>query len=276
MAIGGSESIFVASPAEPRLTDFGGNRTSAWVLRPTRTMVIRPRWTEARQDVKLLVVEDDAKIATMLQRGLEAEGYAVEVASTGDDGIWMILEHGYDLVVLDLMLPGRSGFAVCAEARQAGVWTPILVLTAKDGVHDETEALDTGADDYLTKPFAFEVLVSRIRALLRRTTGGAPTTVLEFDDLWLDPDRHECRRGDTPVSLTAREMAVLEFLLRRVGRVLSKATILDGVWGADFDGDPNIVEVYIRRLRRKVDEPFGCRTIVTVRGAGYRVSDDRD
>jgi DNA-binding response OmpR family regulator len=213
-------------------------------------------------------------MAATLQRGLEAEGFAVELASDGDDGLWKITERDYDVVLLDLMLPRRNGFKVCRDARAAGVWTPILVLTAKEGVFDETEALDTGADDYLTKPFAFEVLVSRIRALVRRSSAGPPSAELVVDDLELDPDRHVCRRGDTEVTLTARELAVLEFLMRRAGTVQSKAAILDGVWDEDFDGDPNIVEVYIRRLRRKVDEPFGRHNIVTVRGAGYRVASD--
>lgn len=225
--------------------------------------------------MKLLLVEDDTKMATTLQRGLEAEGFTVEVAHDGDDGLWKITERDYDVVLLDLMLPGRNGFKVCAQARAAGVWTPILVLTAKHGVYDETEALDTGADDFLTKPFAFEVLLSRIRALLRRSATGSPGPRLVVDDLELDPERHECRRGATDVRLTARELTVLEFLMRRAGQVLSKTAILEGVWEEDFDGDPNIVEVYIRRLRRKVDEPFDRHNIVTVRGAGYRVASDR-
>jgi two-component system OmpR family response regulator len=224
--------------------------------------------------VKLLLVEDDTRMAATLRRGLEAEGFVVDLAFDGDDGLWKITERDYDVVLLDLMLPLRNGFKVCRDARAAGVWTPILVLTAKEGVFDETEALDTGADDYLTKPFAFEVLVSRIRALARRGSTGPPSARLVVDDLELDPDRHGCRRGDTDVMLTARELAVLEFLMRRGGLVQSKSAILDGVWDEDFDGDPNIVEVYIRRLRRKVDEPFGRHNIVTVRGAGYRVATD--
>ena len=214
-------------------------------------------------------------MAATLQRGLTAEGFTVELAHDGDDGLWKIQERTYDVVLLDLMLPRRNGFKVCAEARASGVWTPILVLTAKHGVYDETEALDTGADDFLTKPFAFEVLVARIRALLRRTATGASGSVLVVDDLELDPERHGCRRGSTEVTLTARELAVLEFLMRRAGIVLSKAVIMDGVWDEDFDGDPNIVEVYVRRLRRKVDEPFGRHNIATVRGAGYRIESDR-
>jgi two-component system OmpR family response regulator len=225
--------------------------------------------------VKLLLVEDDRKMAATLRRGLAAEGFTVEVAHDGDDGLWRITEYPYDVIILDLMLPRRNGFKVCADARAAGVWTPILVLTAKDGVYDETEALDTGADDFLTKPFAFEVLLSRVRALLRRTGSGGAGAVLVLDDLEVDPDRHTCRRADTEISLTAREFAVLVFLMRRAGLVLSKSAILSGVWDDAFDGDPNIVEVYIGRLRRKIDEPFGRHNITTVRGVGYRLERDR-
>ena len=225
--------------------------------------------------MKLLLVEDDVKIATTIQRGLEAEGFTVELAFDGDDGLWKATEFGYDLVILDLMLPRRNGFKVCEALRAQGDWTPVLVLTAKDGIFDETEALDTGADDFLTKPFAFEVLVAHVRALLRRTATGEPTPVA-VDDLALDTARHRCRRGDVELSLTAREFSVLEYLMRRAGIVSSKHEILAGVWDDDFEGDANIVEVYIRRLRRKVDEPFDRRNIVTVRGVGYRLASDRD
>jgi DNA-binding response OmpR family regulator len=185
----------------------------------------------------------------------------------------MATEHPFDLIVLDLMLPKKNGYQVCGELREAGNWTPILMLTAKDGDLDEAEALDTGADDDLTKPFSFPVLVARVRALLRRTGGGAPVPV-EAGDLRLDSEARRCWRGDVEVPLTAREFAVLEHLLRRAGQVVSKPEILDGVWDHDFDGDPNIVEVYVRRLRRKVDEPFGHEAIETVRGAGYRLRAD--
>jgi DNA-binding response OmpR family regulator len=223
--------------------------------------------------MKVLLVEDDTKIATAVKRGLEAEGFGVEVATDGVDGLWMATEHPFDLIVLDLMLPKKNGYQVCGELRQAGNWTPILMLTAKDGDLDEAEALETGADDYLTKPFSFPVLVARVRALLRRTGGGAPVPV-EAGDLRLDAEARRCWRGDVEVPLTAREFAVLEHLLRRAGNVVSKRGILDGVWDLDFDGDPNIVEVYVRRLRRKVDEPFGRQAIETVRGAGYRLRTD--
>jgi DNA-binding response OmpR family regulator len=220
--------------------------------------------------MKVLLVEDDKKIATAVKRGLEAEGFSVEVAFDGTDGLWRATEGSYDVIVLDLMLPGRNGFQVCADLREAGNWSPILVLTAKEGDLDETEALETGADDYLTKPFSFPVLVARLRALLRRTGGRSPTPV-GAGDLRIDPGAHRVWRGDTPVPLTAREFAVLEFLVRRAGQAVSKNEILCGVWDFDFDGDPNIVEVYIRRLRRKIDEPFGRHSIETLRRVGYRL-----
>jgi DNA-binding response OmpR family regulator len=223
--------------------------------------------------VKLLLVEDDTKIAAAVRRGLEAEGYTVEVAADGTDGLWMATEGSYDLIVLDIMLPGRNGFQICADLRAADDWTPILMLTAKDGDLDEAEALDTGADDYLTKPFSFPVLLARVRALLRRGSGQEPVPVTA-GDLRIDPGTRRVWRADEEVSLTAREFDVLEFLVRRRDQVLSKADILDGVWEHDFDGDPNIVEVYVRRLRRKIDEPFGHRSIETLRGAGYRIVDD--
>jgi len=223
--------------------------------------------------MKLLLVEDDRKIAVAVKRGLEAEGFSVEVASDGDDGYWRATEGTYDLILLDVLLPGRNGFQVCAALRDAKNWTPILMLTAKDGDLDEAEALDTGADDYLTKPFSFPVLVARVRALLRRTTGRNPVPVTA-GDLRIDPGERTAWRGESQVRLTAREFEVLEFLVRRAGQVLSKDEILAGVWDYDFEGDPNIVEVYVRRLRKAIDEPYGRQAIVTVRGAGYRLSTD--
>jgi DNA-binding response OmpR family regulator len=220
--------------------------------------------------MKVLLVEDDKKIATAIKRGLEAEGFSVEVAFDGTDGLWLATEGSYDAIVLDLMLPGRNGFQVCSALREAGNWAPILVLTAKEGDLDETEALDTGADDYLTKPFSFPVLVARLRALLRRT-GGRPPAPLEVGDLRVDPVEHRAWRGDTSILLTAREFAVLQFLMRRAGQAVSKTEILDGVWDFDFEGDPNIVEVYIRRLRSKIDDPFGRHSIETLRRVGYRL-----
>lgn len=228
-------------------------------------------WNNAR--VKILLVEDDKKIATNVKRGLEAEGFTVEIAFDGVDGLWLATEGSFDLIILDIMLPGRNGYQICADLREAGDWTPILMLTAKDGDLDEAEALDTGADDYLTKPFSLAVLVARIRALLRRATGRNPAPV-EAGDLRIDPGQRRVWRGDEEVELTSRQFDVLEFLVRRAGQVLSKTEILDGVWEYEFEGDPNIVEVYIRRLRTRIDEPFGRHAIETVRGAGYRLAID--
>ncbi len=219
---------------------------------------------------RILVVEDEKRLAAAVKRGLEAEGFVVDVALDGTDGEWFATEHAYDTIVLDIMLPGQSGFDVCMHLRQAGNWTPILMLTARDAPTDEVRSLDSGADDFLTKPFSFVVLVARIRALLRRgTPERAP--VLAAAGLVLDPAARTCRRGSTDIDLTAREFAVLEFFLRRPGVVVSKAEILANVWDFAFEGDPNIVEVYVLRLRRKIDEPFGATSIETVRGAGYRL-----
>jgi len=223
--------------------------------------------------MRVLVVEDEKRVAAAVRRGLEAEGFAVDVALTGTDGDWLAQENAYDVIVLDIMLPGINGYKLCANLRERGDWTPVLMLTAKDGELDEAEALDTGADDYLTKPFAFVVLVARIRALLRRSTA-TQQLIYEAGDLRLDPAAHECRRGETPIPLTAREFSVLEFLIRHKGEVVSKLEILENVWDFAFDGDPNIVEVYIRHLRVKIDEPFDKTSIQTIRGAGYRLAAD--
>lgn len=222
--------------------------------------------------MKILVVEDDAKIAAAIRRGLTAEGATVDIASDGLDGWWKATEHSYDVLVLDLLLPGKNGFQICRDLREAGDWTPILVLTAKDGDLDHSEALETGADAFLTKPFSFPVLVASVNALLRRG-GRAPADPLSAGDLVIDPRRRRCFRGDVEVTLTAREFAVLEFLVRHSGEAVSKSDILDGVWDYDFDGDPNIVEVYIGRLRRKLEDPLGTPLIETLRGAGYRLSE---
>ena len=221
--------------------------------------------------VRILVVEDEKRLAAGLRNGLEAEGFAVDVALHGTDGLWMAREHPYDALVLDIMLPGLNGYRLCSTLREEGNWTPILMLTAKDGELDEAEALDTGADDYLTKPFSHVVLVARLRALMRRGAQERPA-ILETGDLRLDPASKRVARGEVPVELTSREMAVLELLMRRAGEVLSKQDILDHVWDYDFEGDPNIVEVYVRRLRNKLDRPFDRQTIETVRGAGYRLA----
>ena len=222
--------------------------------------------------MKVLVIEDDVKTAAALQRGLDAEGYRVEVAHDGHDGLWLATETGADVIVLDIMLPGLNGYMLCKTLRARGITTPILMLTAKDGEWDEAEGLDTGADDYLVKPFSFPVLLARLRALLRR--GDHAPAPVAVGDLRIDSGERRTWRGDTEISLTARQFEVLEFLVRRKGQVLSKTDILEGVWMHDFDGDPNIVEVYVKRLRRAVDEPFRRRSIETVRGAGYRIVDD--
>ena len=223
--------------------------------------------------MRVLVVEDEKRLAAGLKKGLEAEGFATDVALNGTDGLWMAAENAYDAIVLDILLPGMNGYKVCASLRERGVWTPILMLTAKDGEFDEAEALDTGADDYVTKPFSFVVLVARLRALIRRGAGERPA-VLETGDLRFDPGARQVWRGEVEVDLTAREAALLEFLLRRKGLVVSKREIIDHVWDYAFEGDPNIVEVYIAHLRNKLDRPFGRATLETVRGAGYRLADD--
>jgi DNA-binding response OmpR family regulator len=223
--------------------------------------------------VRVLVVEDEKKVAAAIRRGLEAEGFAVDIAQDGNEGEWLAGQHSYDVIVLDIMLPGVNGFKLCERIRDSGNWTPVLMLTAKDGDYDVAEALDTGADDYLTKPFSFVVLLARIRALLRRS-GMSERIIYKAGDLELDPAAQRCTRDGTGIRLTAREFAVLEYLVRRRGDVVSKAEILDNVWDFAFDGDPNIVEVYIRHLRTKIDEPFGRCAIETVRGAGYRLDPD--
>jgi two-component system OmpR family response regulator len=223
--------------------------------------------------LKILIVEDDLKIAAGVRRGLEREGFTVDVAADGDDGWWMATEGTYDLIVLDIMLPSRNGYEICRDLRAAGDWTPVLMLTAKSGELDEAEALDTGADDYVVKPFAFVSLVARVRALVRRSAG-RDARPLEVGDLHLDAAQRRVWRGGDEVRLTTRQFDVLEFLVRRAGQVLTKDEILRGVWSYDFDGDPNIVEVYVRRLRTRIDEPFGRHSIETVRGAGYRLADD--
>jgi DNA-binding response OmpR family regulator len=221
--------------------------------------------------MRVLVVEDERRLAEGLRAGLVADGFAVDVAYTGTDGLWRAREEPFDAIVLDLMLPGVNGYRVCQTLREQGIWTPILMLTAKDGEWDEVEGLDTGADDYMTKPFSHAVLVARLRALLRRGAGERPV-VLSAGDLRLDPAGRRAWRGATELTLTSRELSLLEVLLRRRGEVLSKRQILAHVWDADFDGDPNIVEVYVRRLRDKLDRPFRREAIETVRGAGYRLA----
>jgi two-component system, OmpR family, response regulator len=221
----------------------------------------------------VLVVEDERRLAAGLRDGLQAEGFAVDLAFDGIDGLWLAREQPYDAIVLDLMLPGLGGRQLCATLREEQIWTPVLVLTARDGERDEVDVLDTGADDYLTKPFSFGVLVARLRALMRRGARERPA-VLVAGDLRLDPAARRVWRGEDEVPLTARELAVLDYLLRCRGEVVSKRDILDHVWDSDFEGDPNLVEVYVRRLRGKLDRPYGRAAIETVRGAGYRLAAD--
>jgi DNA-binding response OmpR family regulator len=223
--------------------------------------------------MRILVVEDEPHLAEGLRAGLVADGFAVDVAMTGTDGLWLAREVPFDAIVLDLMLPGVSGDRVCRSLREEGLWTPILVLTARDGVSDQVRGLDMGADDYLTKPFSHAVLVARLRALMRRASPERPV-VLSAGDLRLDPASRRVWRGQTELVLTSREVSLLEYLLRRRGEVLAKREILTHVWDFAFDGDPNIVEVYVRRLRDKVDRPFGRAAIETLRGSGYRLAAD--
>ncbi|MFB9445413.1 response regulator transcription factor [Dactylosporangium vinaceum] len=224
--------------------------------------------------MRVLVVEDEKRLAETLRWGLVAEGYAVDVANDGPDGLELAMSNPYQAIILDIMLPRMNGYRVCAELRTQGITTPVLMLTAKNGEYDEAEALDTGADDFLSKPFSYVVLQARLRALIRRgRTGGS--SVLTFGDLAVDQARRTVMRAGQPITLTTKEFAVLECLLRHDGSAVTKREILDEVWDMAYQGDPNIVEVYVSALRRKVDAPFGRRTIATVRGVGYRmVSDD--
>ncbi len=222
--------------------------------------------------MRVLVVDDEVRLAETVQRGLAAEGFVVDVVHDGEEALWAATENAYDVIVLDLMLPKLNGYRVVEQLRAKGVWTPVLMLTAKDGEYDQADALDLGADDYLTKPFSFVVLVARLRALLRR---GAPErpAVLSADDLTLDPVSHAVARGEVPIVLTPREFGLLEYLLRHKGEVVTKSEILDNVWDSAYDGPANVVEVYIGYLRRKLDTPFDRKSIHTLRGFGYRIDD---
>lgn len=220
--------------------------------------------------MRILVVEDEKRLAAVLRRGLVREGFAVDVALDGRDGLERASQGRYDAIILDIMLPGLNGYRVCHSLREGGVWTPILMLTAKTGEHDHAEALDTGADDFLAKPFSFVVLLAHLRALLRRSSVERPA-VLAAGDLRLDPAARRCWRGEVRVELSPRQFALLEYLMRHKGEACSKSDILEHVWDFAFDGDPNIVEVYVHNLRRKLDAPFGRQAIETVRGAGYRL-----
>ena len=220
--------------------------------------------------MRALVVEDEVKMAGLLKRGLEEEGYAVDVAGDGREALWYASENLYDAIVLDVMLPDADGLEVCRRLREAGRWSPVLMLTARDGVPDRIAGLDAGADDYLTKPFSFAELLARLRALVRRGTPERPP-VLRVGDLELDPATRRVSRGRVPVELTAKEFALLEYLMRHPDEVLTRTRLIEHVWDFAYDGDSNVVDVYIRYLREKVDRPFGKRSLETVRGAGYRL-----
>jgi DNA-binding response OmpR family regulator len=220
----------------------------------------------------VLIVEDEVRLAQSLARGLRAEDIAVDLAHDGLTGRDAALRGHYDVVVLDIMLPGLQGYRVLQELREADLTTPVLMLTAKDGEYDEADAFDLGADDYLVKPFSFVVLLARLRALLRRS-GEARPAVLTVGSLRLDPARHRVHRGDTEITLTPREFGVLEHLMRHAGEVVTKTDILRAVWDAHYEGEVNVVEVYVGYLRRKIDAPFGTSTIETVRGVGYRMTE---
>ncbi len=225
--------------------------------------------------MRILVVEDDVKMAALLRRGLVEEGFAADIAATGDDAIWMGQATEYDAIVLDVMLPGADGFEVCRHLRDDGVWSPVLMLTARDAVLDRVAGLDAGADDYLAKPFSFAELLARLRALARRPPLERPT-VLEVGDLRLDPATHQVWRGEQEVGLSAKEFALLETFMRRPGQVLSRFQLLEHCWDYGYENRSNVVDVYVRYVREKVDRPFGASSIETVRGAGYRLRVPRE
>jgi two-component system, OmpR family, response regulator len=220
--------------------------------------------------VRVLIVEDEIKLASVIRRGLRAEGLAADVAARGEDAIWMAGATDYDAVVLDVMLPGIDGFEVCAKLREDSVWAPVIMLTARDGVEDRIAGLDHGADDYLTKPFSFDELLARLRALARRGPVERPV-VLEVGELRLDPASRQVWRDTDEISLSAREFALLEAFMRRPGEVLSRFHLLEHVWDYEYENRSNVVDSYVRYLRNKVDRPFGTQSIETVRGAGYRL-----
>jgi two-component system OmpR family response regulator len=220
--------------------------------------------------MRLLIVEDEARMAALLRRGFVEEGYAVDVANNGTDALWLATEAAFDTVILDVMLPGIDGFEVCSSLREKGCAAPVLMLTARDAVEDRVRGLDAGADDYLTKPFRFAELSARVRALLRRGAGVRPT-VLEVGELRLDPARHRASRGDVELSLSPKEMALLELFMRHPDEVMTRTQILDHVWDFAYDGLSNVVDQYVSYLRRKIDKPFHRDDLQTVRGVGYRL-----
>ncbi len=222
--------------------------------------------------MRVLIVEDEPKMAGLIRRGLREEGYAADVTGTGDDALWMAAATEYDAIVLDVLLPGKNGFEVCRELRRTGVWSPVLMLTARGSVDDRVAGLDAGADDYLTKPFSFVELLARLRALARRPPVERPT-VLEVGDLRLNPATHQAWRGEEELELSAKEFRILEAFMRRPGHVLSRLHLLDHCWDYGYENRSNVVDVYVRYLREKIDRPFGRKSIETVRGAGYRLRD---
>ncbi|HEV8688642.1 MAG TPA: response regulator transcription factor [Gaiellaceae bacterium] len=220
--------------------------------------------------MRVLIVEDEVKMARLVHRGLVEEGHAADVASTGEDAVWMAEAHPYDAIVLDVMLPGLSGFETCRRLRNNGIWAPVLMLTARDAVDDRVAGLDAGADDYLTKPFSFAELLARLRALARRGGVERPTELV-VGDLRLDPASRRTWRGDTEISLSPKEFALLETFMRRRGEALSRLQLLEHAWDFAYENRSNVVDVYVRYLREKIDRPFGSDSIETVRGVGYRL-----
>ena len=220
--------------------------------------------------MRVLVVEDQVKMASLIRRGMREEGLAADVAITGEDALWMAQATAYDAIVLDVMLPGIDGFETCRRLRSEAVWAPVLMLTARDSVEDRVAGLDGGADDYLVKPFSFSELLARLRALARRGSV-EQATVLAVGDLHLDPASHRARRGETEIELSAKEFALLETFMRRPGEVLSRYALLEHAWDYDYENRSNVVDVYVRYLREKIDRPFGIDSIETVRGVGYRL-----
>jgi two-component system OmpR family response regulator len=223
--------------------------------------------------MRVLIVEDELKMASLVRRGLTEEGHAADIAATGDDALWMAEAHPYDAIVLDVMLPGRNGFETCRALRRAGVWAPVLMLTARDAVDDRVAGLDAGADDYLTKPFSFAELLARLRALVRRGSVERPTVVV-VGDLRLDPASRKVWRGEQEIHLSPKEFALLEAFMRRPGRALSRLQLLEHAWDFAYENRSNVIDVYVRYLREKVDRPFGASSLETVRGVGYRLRED--
>jgi two-component system, OmpR family, response regulator len=233
-------------------------------------LIVVSRTCTHNDSVRVLVIEDEAKLAEVIARGLREEGYAADTAGRGEDALWMAQAASYDAILLDVMLPGADGFEVCRQLRDLGVWSPVLMLTARDAIDDRVSGLDAGADDYLVKPFSFEELLARLRALVRRVPAARPA-VMAVGDLRLDPAARQAWRGDVELDLSAKEFALLEIFMRSPGRVLTRSSLLDGAWDMAFARRSNIVDVYIRYLREKIDRPFGTDSLETVRGVGYRL-----